>query len=189
MVHREGGTHTRWTTQNAVASAGVMLFKGPQARQYTQKAVHTQGGTHKRQSVATTSVMLFQGPQARQYTQKAVHTKHGLWPPRESCYLRGHRQGGTHTRRCTHKAVCGHHRSLVVSGARGGWPPCRAKRAVVGGVHQGGGYLCPTVKSIYGTKFAPPPYPGGTGGGGGDGGGIGGGGDFVPAIQQTLQYD
>ena len=40
---------------------------------------------------------------------KAVHTEGGLWPPQESCYLRGHRQGGTHKtlclhRRCTQKA-------------------------------------------------------------------------------------
>ena len=66
----------------SVATAGVMLFKGPQARQYTQKAVHTQGGTHKRRSVATAGVMLLKGPQARQYTLKAVRT-----------------QGGTHKRR------------------------------------------------------------------------------------------
>ena len=47
-------------------------------------------------------------------THKAEHTKGGLWPPQESCYLRGHRQGGTHRRRCTHKAVH----------TKGGlWPP------------------------------------------------------------------
>ena len=44
-----------------MATAGVLLFKGPQARQYTQKAVHTQGGAHKRRSVATAGVMLFKG--------------------------------------------------------------------------------------------------------------------------------
>ena len=65
-----------------MATAGVMLFKGPQARRCTQKAVHTQGGTHKRRPVATAGVLLFKGPQARRYTQKAVHT-----------------QGGTHKRR------------------------------------------------------------------------------------------
>ena len=74
-----------------MATAGVMLLKGPQARRYTQKAVHTQGGTHKRRSVATA----------------------------ESCYERGHRQGGTHTRRNTQKAVCGHRRSHVIKGATG----------------------------------------------------------------------
>ena len=36
-------------------------MKGPQARRYTHKAVHTQGGTHKRRSVATAGVMLFKG--------------------------------------------------------------------------------------------------------------------------------
>ena len=62
------------------------LVKGPQARRYTQKAVHTKGGTHKRRSVATAGVMLLKGPQARRYTQKAEHTEGGLWPPQESCY-------------------------------------------------------------------------------------------------------
>ena len=84
-----------------MATAGVMLLKGPQARRYTRNAVHTQGGatqgrTHKRRSVATAGVMLLKGPQARRYTKKAVHTqggahkaehtKGGLWPPQESCY-------------------------------------------------------------------------------------------------------
>ena len=36
----------------------------------------------------------------RRCTHKAEHTKGGLWPPQESCYLRGHRQGA-----CTQKAV------------------------------------------------------------------------------------
>ena len=61
-----------------MATAGVMLFKGPQARWYTQNTVPTQGGAHKRRSIATAGVMLFKGPQARWYTQKAVPTKGGL---------------------------------------------------------------------------------------------------------------
>ena len=74
-----------------MATAGVMLLKGPQARRYTQKAVHTQGGTHKRRSLATAGVMLLKGPQARRYTQKAVHTQGGTHKRRfvataESCY-------------------------------------------------------------------------------------------------------
>ena len=60
---------------HASRATGVMLFKGPQARRYTQKAVPTQGGAHKRRPVATVGVMLFKGPQARRYTQKAVRTK------------------------------------------------------------------------------------------------------------------
>ena len=60
-----------------MATAGVMLLKGPQARRYTQKAVHTQGGRHQRRSVATAGVMSLKGPQARRYTQKAVHTQGG----------------------------------------------------------------------------------------------------------------
>ena len=80
----------------SVATAGVMLFNGPQGRRYTQKAVHTQGGAHKRRFVATTGVMLFKGPQVTRCTQRrcthqAGHTKGGLWPPQESCYLRGHK--------------------------------------------------------------------------------------------------
>ena len=46
-----------------MAAAGVMLFKVLQARWYTQKAVHTQGGAHK-----------------------AEHAEGGLWPLQESSY-------------------------------------------------------------------------------------------------------
>ena len=46
----------------------------------------------------------------------AKHTKGGLWLPQELCDLRGNRQGGAHTRRCTHKVVCGHRRSHVIKG-------------------------------------------------------------------------
>ena len=49
--------------------------------------IHTEGGAYTRRGI-----------------HKAVHTQGGLWPPQESCYLRGHRQGGTHRRRCTYKA-------------------------------------------------------------------------------------
>ena len=45
----------------SVATAGELLLKGPQARRYTQKAVHTQGGTHKGRSVATAGVMFLKG--------------------------------------------------------------------------------------------------------------------------------
>ena len=123
-VHTEGGAHKR----RSVATAGVLLLKGgtgagPRVERSEPKhgglAVRTQGGAH-----------------TRWYTQKAVHTKGGLWPPEESCNLRGpapawseasrsmggwrsaHKavrtQGGTHRRRCTQKAVCGHQRSLVI---------------------------------------------------------------------------
>ena len=77
-----------------MATAGVMLFKGPQARQYTQKPVHRQGGTHTRRpvatvGVATVGVMLFNGPEARRYTQKTVQPQGGMWPPHGSCYFKG----------------------------------------------------------------------------------------------------
>ena len=99
-----GRCEFRPNKRRPVVTAGVLLFKGPQARRCTHKAVHTQGGTHKRRSVATAGVLLLKGPQARRCTHKAEHTKGGLWPPQESCYLRGHKHGGTHKRRCTHKA-------------------------------------------------------------------------------------
>ena len=51
------------------------------------RIIHTEGGAHTRRGI-----------------HKAVHTQGGLWPPQESCYLRGHKQGGIHRRRCTHKA-------------------------------------------------------------------------------------
>ena len=90
-----------------MATAGVMLFKGPQARRYTQKAVHTQGGTHKRRPVATAGVLLLKGPQARCCTHKAVHT-----------------QGSAHKRRSVATAGV-----MLFKGGCGGWPPRRAKRA------------------------------------------------------------
>ena len=66
------------------------------------RIIHTEGGAHTRRVI-----------------HKAMHTQGGLWPPQESCYLTGHRQGGTHrrwahTRRNTQKAACGHCRSLVI---------------------------------------------------------------------------
>ena len=36
-------------------------FGGPQARQYTHKAVHTQCGAHAKRSVATVGVLVFKG--------------------------------------------------------------------------------------------------------------------------------
>ena len=65
-----------------------------------------------------------------------------------------HTQGGAHTRRCAHKVVYGHRRSLVISGGHGGWPPRRAKRAeAMGGLAvqtQGGAYArCCTHKAVH----------------------------------------
>ena len=102
-----------------------MLFKGPQARRYTQKAVHTQGGTHKRRYVAA-AVMLLKEPQARRYMHNAVHTQ-GETHKKRSVATAGvmlfkgpqHTDGGAHTRRNTQKAVCGHCRSHVIEGATG----------------------------------------------------------------------
>ena len=81
-------------------------------------------------------------------THKAVHTQGDLWPLQESSLGGGGgvvgagtrveqselsikrieprramcvgRVGGAHTRRCTHKAACGHCRSLVTWGGGGG---------------------------------------------------------------------
>ena len=74
VVHTQGGAHKR----RSVATAGVLLFKGPRARRYTYKAVYTQGGAPKRRPVATAGLLLFKGPQARRYTHKAVHTKRSV---------------------------------------------------------------------------------------------------------------
>ena len=112
------------------------------------------------------------GAYTRRCTYKAVHTKGRLWPLQESHYLGAcggvprierrepystykavHTQGGTHTRRCTHKAV--HTKgplwppqeSCYVGGVWG-CPPHGAKRAVV---HiQGGAYTrrC-TYKAVH----------------------------------------
>ena len=61
-MHTGGSAHTRpKKKRRPVATAGVLLFKGPQVRWYTQKTVHAQGGTHKRCSEATAGVMLFKG--------------------------------------------------------------------------------------------------------------------------------
>ena len=61
------------------------------------RIIHTEGGAHTRWGI-----------------HKAVHTQGGLWPPQESCYWRGHRQGGAYRRRNTQKAVCGQRRSFVI---------------------------------------------------------------------------
>ena len=113
--------------------------------------MHTQGGTPKRWFVATAGVMLFKGPQARRCTHKAEHPKGGLWPPQGSCYLRGHRQGGAHTRRNKQKAVCGcPHKAEHTKG--GLWPPqesCYLRGHRQGGAHKAehpkGGLQAPTV--------------------------------------------
>ena len=99
-----------------MATAGVMLFKGPQARRYIQKAVHTQGGTHKRRSVATAGVLLFKGPQARRYIQKAVHT-----------------QGGAHKRRSVATAGV-----MLFKGGAGAGPRVERSEPKVGGGGRGG---------------------------------------------------
>ena len=83
--HNPHAMHTKGGLQPPQESC---YLRGPQARRYTQNAVHTQGGAHKRRSIATAGVMLLRGAQARRYTQNAVHT-----------------QGGTHRTRCTRKAV------------------------------------------------------------------------------------
>ena len=73
MGRVQGGTYTRRCTQKAVCSHRGSLVNLWAAC----KAVHTQGGAHKRRSVATAGVLSFKGPQARRHTHKAVHTKGG----------------------------------------------------------------------------------------------------------------
>ena len=80
------------------ASRGKGSFGGSHTRRCTHKAVHTQGGAHKRRFVATAGVLLFKGGCRG-------------WPPRrakrDEAWERWavHTQGRVHTRRCTHKAV------------------------------------------------------------------------------------
>ena len=75
-----------------MATAGVMLLKGA-----TGKAVHTEGGTHKRRNTQKAvcghrrshvieGATGKGGAHRRRCTHKAEHTKGGLWPPQESCY-------------------------------------------------------------------------------------------------------
>ena len=68
-----------------------------------------------------------------------------MWPPQKSCYLRGNRQGGTHRRPCTHKAMhtqSGAHKRRSVATVRGNlhparpdwWPPTKRPCASPGGL-------------------------------------------------------
>ena len=128
------------------------LVKGPQARRYTQKAVHTQGGTHKRRSVATAGVMLLKGPQARRYTQKAVHTKGGTHRRRSVAtagvmllkgpQARRYTQKAVHTKGGTHKR-----RSVATAGVMLLKGP-QARRYTQKAVHTKGG-LWPLQASCY----------------------------------------
>ena len=85
-----GGTGGRY-------GGGTGRFGGSHTRRCTQRAVHTQGGAHKRRPVATAGVLLYEGA-----TGKAVHTERD-----------------THTRWCAQKAACSHRRSLVIEGVTG----------------------------------------------------------------------
>ena len=80
-----------------MATAGVILFKGPQARRYTRNAVHTQGGA---------------------YTMR--NARKAVCGHRSSHFMKGaigkavRAEGGAHTKRNTEKAVCGQRRSHVI---------------------------------------------------------------------------
>ena len=126
-VHPQGSL---WPPQESCYLRGHRQG-GAHITPYTHKAVHTQGGVWPPQescylrgcgggppqrakravcrvwrAAAKGSAVHTQGSAyIRWCTPKAVHTQGGLWPPQESCYLRGHRQGGAHITRCTHKAV------------------------------------------------------------------------------------
>ena len=110
-----------------MATLKVLLFKGgvgagPRVEQSELKHGGGGGGAgpHTR---FTAEVLLFKGgagagsPYTRQCIHKVVHTEGDLWPPHESCYLRGaaagprverselkqwglavHTQGGAHRR-------------------------------------------------------------------------------------------
>ena len=138
-VHTQGGAHKR----RPVATARVLLCKGPRARRYTQKAAHTQGGAHKRRPVANAGVLLFKGPRARRYTQKAVHTQGGAHKRRSVATARVLLFKGPQARRYTQKAA------HTQGGAHKRWPVAtagvllfkgpRARRYTQKAVHTQGG--------------------------------------------------
>ena len=128
-VHTQGGAYTKWCTHKAVQTQGGLwppqescylrtgVWAGPcversEPKQWevwrsTHKAVHTQSGAHTRRSVATAGVLLFEDgcvgwPLRRAKRAEAVGG------------LAVHTQGGAYTKWCTHKAVCGHRKSLVI---------------------------------------------------------------------------
>ena len=80
-----------------MATAGVMLLKGPQARHYTHMAVHTQSGARTRQN-----------------TQEAVCGHRRSHVLEGSTGKAAHIQGGAHTRQNTEKAVYGHRKSHFI---------------------------------------------------------------------------
>ena len=90
----------------------------PHTRRGIHKAVHTQGGAHTRQSVATAGVLLFTGgagagPRSER-SEASVERSEPQQRVRLCPHKAVHTQGGARTRRCTHKAVCGHCRSHVI---------------------------------------------------------------------------
>ena len=92
-------------------------FGSPHTRHCIHNVVRTQGGAHIRRFVATAEVLSFKGVRgwplrrARQAGRRAQRVEAKVW---RSTHKAVPTQGGSHTRRCTHKAVCGHRRSLVV---------------------------------------------------------------------------
>ena len=78
----------------------------------TDKAVHTQGGAHTRQSVATAGVLIFKGVVGAGACVERSEPKQGVV---QQCTNKAvHTQGSAHTRRCTQKVVCAHRKSLVI---------------------------------------------------------------------------
>ena len=93
----------------------------------TGKAVHTEGGADTLRNTQKTICVPLQescySTDKAVYTERGAHTRHKRRSVATAGVMlfRGHRQGGTHRRRCTHKAVaqkavCGHRRSHVIKG-------------------------------------------------------------------------
>ena len=102
------------------ASRSKGWFGSPHTRQCIHKVVHTQGGAHTRRYMATAGALLYKGGAGAGPRFERSEPKQGVvW---RSTHNAVHTQVGTHTRRCMHNAVCGHHKSLVISGGCGGWP-------------------------------------------------------------------
>ena len=119
MYRRQGGAHTRRCTHKAEYTTGGLwppqeycYFRGVhrakravaggwlvlhRASRYTHKAVHPQGGAHKRRSVATARVLLFKGRAGAGSCIERSEPQQGVgWC---SICKAVHTQGGAHKKR------------------------------------------------------------------------------------------
>ena len=84
---RFGGPHTRHASPYTARSCPP-LPRRYRGEGYKGVGVGTRGGLRGGTGGGGQKGR-FGGPHTRRCTHKAVHTQGGLWPPQESCYLRG----------------------------------------------------------------------------------------------------